>query len=123
MNVKLSAIALGITAATGIVVMGYSIFLTTRVNRRMDEVEIAGQRFAQAQGWAIGIFAAGLMMIFPPAMNALAYLANTVGAGSPDVAVRVAIVIGFVMVIVLQTLSTVAASVWWGRRLGGGHDI
>lgn len=113
-----AAIALGIAAATAIFVMGYSAFLAARVNRRLDEVEVAGQRFATTQGWTIGIFAAGLVMIFPPALNALADLANTFGAGSPDVAVRVAIVIGFVMVVILQTLGMVAASIWWGRRLG-----
>lgn len=116
------AITLGIAAAAGIFVMGYSIFLAMRLNRRLDEVEIAGQRFAQAQGWTIGIFAAGPVMVFPPAMNALAnlanILANTFGSGSPEVAVRVAIVIGFVMVVILQTLGTIVVSIWWGRRLG-----
>jgi hypothetical protein len=118
-----TAIALGIAAAVAVLVMGYSFFLTARATRRLDEVEIAGQRFAQAQGWTIGIFASGLAMVFPPAMNALAdlanYLANTLAGGSADVAVRAAIVIGFVMVVILQGLGMFAASIWWGRRLAG----
>ncbi len=112
------AIALWAAAATAIFVMGYAIFLSARVSRRLDEVEIAGKRFATAQGWVIGIFAAGLVMVFPPAINALADLAIGIGAGSPEKAVRVAIVIGFVMVTILQTLGIFAASAWWGRRLG-----
>jgi hypothetical protein len=109
---------MGITAAVAILVMGYSFFLSARVTRRLDEVEIAGQRFAQAQGWTIGIFAAGLTMVFPPAMNGLVDLANFIGAGSPDKAVRLGIVMGFMLVVILQTLGMVAASIWWGRRIG-----
>lgn len=113
------AFVLGVAAATSIFVMSYAIFLTARVTRHLDEVEIAGQRFAQANGWTIGMFAAGLVIVFPPAINALVDLANTIGAGSPDKAVRIAIVIGFMMVIILQTLGTLAAAFWWGRRTFG----
>lgn len=112
------AVVLGISAALAIFVMGYALFLSARATRRLDEVQIAGQRFAQAQGWTIGIFAAGLVMVFPPAMNALTDLANAIASGSPDKAVRLGIVIGFMMVTILQTLGILAVSVWWGRRMG-----
>ena len=111
-------IILWITAAAAIFVMGYSLVLAARVNRRLDEVEIAGQRFAQSQGWTIGMVAAVLVMVFPPAMDTLADLANTVAEGSPDRAVRLGIVIGFMMVVILQTLGIVAANIWFWRRLG-----
>ena len=113
------AISLGTTAAVAIFVMGYSFFLAARVNRRLDEVEIAGQRFAQAQGLTIGSFAAVLVMLFPPWMNALVDLANTIGAGSPDTAVKLGITIGFMLVVLLQTLGMAAVAIWWGRHLGG----
>lgn len=113
------AISLGISAAAAIFVMGYALFLAARVNRRLDEVEIAGQRFAQTKGMTIGMVAAVLVMMFPPAMNALVNLANTIGAGSPDKAIKLGIVIGFILVISLQTLSIVAVAIWWGRRLAG----
>lgn len=115
------AVVLGISAALAIFVMGYALFLSMRATRRLDEVQIAGQRFAQAQGWTIGIFAAGLVMVFPPAMNALADLATDVAAGSPDKAVRVGIAIGFMMVVILQTLGMFAVAGWWGRRTFGGR--
>lgn len=51
------AVALGIAAAASIFVMGYSFFLTARVNSRLDEVEIAGQRFANTKGMTIGTVA------------------------------------------------------------------
>jgi hypothetical protein len=107
-----------ISAAAAIFVMGYAVFLAARVNRRLDEVEIAGQRFATTQGWMIGCVAAVVVMLFPPALNALADLANAIAMGSPDKAVRLGIVIGFMMVVILQTLGVVAVSFWWGRRIG-----
>lgn len=113
------AIALGIAAAASIFVMGYSLFLTARVNRRLDEVEIAGQRFANTKGMTIGTVAAVLVMLFPPLMNVLVDLANTIGAGSPEKAIRLGITIGFMLVVILQLLGTVAVAIWWGRRLGG----
>lgn len=114
-----NAISLGISAAVTIFVMSYAIFLSTRVNRRLDEVEIAGQRFAQTKGMTIGWIAAGLVMIVPPAMNGLVELATTIGDGSPDRSVRVGFVIGVMLVILLQTLAMAAGSVWWGRQLRG----
>ena len=113
------AISLGIAAAFAIFVMGYSHFLAARVNRGLDEVEIAGQRFAQTQGMMIGPFAAVLVMIFPPAMNALVELAHTIAAGSPDKAVKLGITMGFMLVVLLQTVVMVAVSIWWGRRIVG----
>lgn len=107
--------------AWGIYVMGYSVFLAARVNRRFDEVQIAGQRFAQTKGMTIGTIAGALVMSFPPSMSALMDLANTVGAGSPDKAVRTGIGIGFMLVVVLQAVVMVAVSFWWERRVFGGR--
>jgi hypothetical protein len=114
-----AAIALGIAVAASIFLTGYGVLLAVRVGRRMDEVEFAGQRFASAQGCVIGFFAAVLVMAFPPAITALANLATSIGAGSQDEAVRVAITIGLMLVGVLQTLSIVAVYIWWQRRMGG----
>ena len=52
-----------IAVAIAIFATGYSIFVAERVNRRLDEVQIAGQRIAQTRGMTIGIFAAPLVMI------------------------------------------------------------
>jgi HAMP domain-containing protein len=111
-----------IGAACAIFVMGYSVFLAARVNRRLDEVQIAGQRFAQTKGMTIGIFAAVLVMIFPPSMNALVDLANTIAAGSPDKAVKYGIVVGYTLLMLLQGVGLVAVSIWWERRVFGGRE-
>ena len=112
------AIALSIAAAGSIFVMGYSAFLAARMNWRLDEVQIAGQRYAHTKGMMIGYFAAALVMLIPPLMNALVDLANTVAGGSPDKAVKLGIMIGFMLVVALQALSMTAVAIWWDRRLG-----
>ncbi|HEY7885461.1 MAG TPA: hypothetical protein VIC08_10985 [Cellvibrionaceae bacterium] len=111
-------LVLGLTAVASIFVMGYSVFLAARVNRRLDEVEIAGQRFANTKGMTIGTIAAALVIICPPLINALVGLANTMSTGSPEAAIKIGITIGFMLVVLLQTLGTIAVAIWWGRRLG-----
>jgi hypothetical protein len=112
-----------IAAVFAIYVMGYSAFVAARVNRRLDEVQIAGQRFATTHAMTIGTFAAVLVMIFPPAMNALVELANTLAstldAGSPDKAVKVGIVFGYTLLLLLQGAGVFAVSIWWERRIYG----
>ena len=115
-----------IAAVFGIYVMGYSAFLAARANRRLDEVQIAGQRFATTKAMTIGMFAAVLVMSFPPSVNALVDLANTLAntfhEGSPDKAVKVGIVIGFMLVVLLQVVGLFAVSLWWGRRIYGARS-
>ena len=115
-----------IAAVFGIYVMGYSAFLAARVNRRLDEVQIAGQRFATTKAMTIGACAAALVMAFPPSMNALVDLANTLAntldAGSPDKAVKVGIAFGFMLVVLLQGVGLFVVSIWWARRIYGGRS-
>ena len=66
----------------------------------------------------IGIFAAAVLMAFPPSMSALVDLANTVGEESPDKAVKVGIVFGYMLLALLQGLGLLVVSIWWERRLG-----
>lgn len=51
-------------------------------------------------------------------MNALVDLATAISAGSPDRAIKHGITIGVIMVVLLQTMGTIAVSIWWARRLG-----
>ena len=106
----------------GIYVLGYSAFAAAHFNRRQDEVQIAGQRFAATKAMGIGTFAGVLVMAFPPSMNALVDLANTLAntfdnAGSP---VRVGIGIGFILLTLLQLVSVFAVAMWWEVRTYGG---
>jgi hypothetical protein len=114
-----------IAAVFGIYAVGYSAFLVARANRRLDEVQIAGQRFATTKAMTIGTLAAVLVMVFPPSMSALVDLANTLAntldAGSPDKAVRLGIGFGFMLVVFLQGVSALAVGMWWGVRTYGGR--
>ncbi len=111
-----------IAFALFIFVTGYSIFVAERVNRRMDEVQIAGQRFAATKGMAFGAFAALGVMAFPPSMNALVDLANTLAntlhEGSREKAVHIGIGFGYMLLALMQFLGMFAGSIWWERRLG-----
>ena len=52
-----------------IFVMGYSLFMASMVlrwQRRLDEVQIASQGFANSYGWVWGGVAAGLLLMVPP---------------------------------------------------------
>jgi hypothetical protein len=120
LNQQNDAIELGVIAAFAILLMGYSIFLAERVNRRLDEVQIAGQRFATTKGMMIGTGVAALVMLL--SMDALVDLANTIGpalGSSPDKPVKLGIVFGYMLVVVFQLLGTIAVSIWWERRTYG----
>lgn len=114
-------VVFGVVGSASAFVLLYSFVLAERVNRRLDEVEIAGQRFAQTQGMTIGWAIAALVMLLPPSMNALVGLAQSLG-GSPENAVRLGIALGFMLVVVLQTLVMFAAGIWWARRVVGAQS-
>lgn len=119
------------TAVVVIFVLGYSHFLGKRESRRWDEVQRAGWGFASAHaGW--GYFATMLLLMVPPVMNWLVELVNAVveHAGhhrlSPDVAnhlaVQLAFWCGITLVMVMQALAHVVATVVWWRRMAGGEQ-
>lgn len=113
-----------VVALCGIFVMGYSIFLATHLNRRYDEVQIASQRFAMAKGLTIGTFVGMVVMVFPPSMNALADLVHTVAVArdAPEDDVRLGIFFGYLMLVILQFVGIVAASIWWWSGRLGSSD-
>ena len=106
-----------------IFVMGYTLFITYRQQRRLDEVQIASQGFANTRGWVGGAFATVLLLMLPPVTNWLIDLVNLQSTGSPDIpdrrAVRLAFIYGVCLVVAMQSLGVfVAAAIWW-RRMGG----
>lgn len=113
------AIEASVAVTFAVVLLTYCVLLAASVNRRLDEVQIAGQRIAHTQGVTIGLIVAVLVITFPPSMNALASLAETIADGSPEKAIKVGIAIGLVLVTLLQTLGVFAAAMWWERRVYG----
>jgi hypothetical protein len=103
--------------------MAYTTFITSRQQRRLDEVQIASQGFANANGLVYGAVATVLLLMLAPVRDWLVDLVNTQSTGSPDVsdrrAVGLAYVYGVSLVVAMQALiGLVAAAIWW-RRMGG----
>ena len=116
--------AAGVVAPVLVIfLMAYGVFLTYRQQRRLDEVQIASQRFAHTHGGLVATLVTVLLLTLPPVTNWLIDLANLSSTGSPDVfdrgAVRKAFIYGASLMVVMQTLGgLVAAALWW-RRMGG----
>ncbi|MBS0374700.1 MAG: hypothetical protein JSR73_08945 [Proteobacteria bacterium] len=112
---------------TGVVfLMGYSLYVTQRQQRRLDEVQVAMQGFANSRGWIWGGMATVLLLLVPPVMDGLVAFVNEFGTGSAGtttaLSVRLAFFFGVSLVMMVQALCvSVAAIVWW-RRMGGADD-
>ena len=98
-------------------------FVATRMERALDEVQLAGQRFAQAKGVAGGTFVTVLLLLPTPVVDWVTdnLILMTTGSGeTPEHdTVYVGMVFGMVLLIVMQTLGTVVANAIWNRRIGG----
>jgi hypothetical protein len=107
-------------------VMAYTTFMTSRQQRRLDEVQIASQGFANGKGLVWGATAAIVLLMLPPVNSWLVDLVNTQTTGSPDIADRRAVGLAYVygvsLVVALQAFAgLVAAAIWW-RRMGGMRE-
>ncbi|HEY9541787.1 MAG TPA: hypothetical protein VIR05_09140 [Luteimonas sp.] len=113
---------LALTAVASIFVMGYALFISHRLQRHLDEVQIASAGFASSRGWVWGGMATVLLLAMPPVTNGLIDLANKLSTGSPDMsdhgAVRLALFFGLILVVLMQLLAVILASAIWQRRMG-----
>lgn len=113
---------LALTAAGSIFVMGYALFISYRLQRQLDEVQIASQGFASSRGWVWGAMATMLLLMLPPVTNWLIDLANMLSTGSPDMsdrgAVRLGLYFGAILVVLIQLVAVILASAIWQRRMG-----
>ena len=115
-------LVLTLTAAASIFVMGYGHFITHRLQRHLDEVQIASQGFASSRGWVWGATATAVLLMLPPVTNRLIDIANMLSTGSPDTsdrgAVHVALFFGLMLLVLIQCAAVIVASVIWQRRMG-----
>jgi hypothetical protein len=118
-------VTLSITAAASIFVVVWGHFVATRMERALDEVQLAGQRFAQAKGAAGGTFVTVLLLLPTPLVdwvtdNLILRTTDPVLGETPDRhTLYMAILFGFMLLIVMQALGTVVANAIWNRRIGG----
>ncbi len=115
------ALSFTVTAVAAVFVMGYSVYIASRMQRRMDEVEVAGQGFATRYGWTWGGIATMVLLMIPPLMDGLVNLVNLQATGSAETlsrrAVRLAFVYGACLVVLVQLVCVMVASLVWGRRM------
>ena len=115
-------VTLCITAAASIFVVVWGRFVATRMERDLDEVQLAGQRFAQARGAAGGTFVTVLLLLPTPLVDWVTdnlILMTTGSGGTPERnTVYLGMVFGMVLLLVMQTLGTVVANAIWNRRMG-----
>ena len=116
-------VTLSITAAASIFVVVWARFIATRMERSLDEVQLAGQRFAQAKGAAAGTIVTALLLLPTPVVDWVTdnlILMTTDSGKTPERdTVYVGMVFGMVLLMVMQTLGTVVANAIWNRRIGG----
>lgn len=117
---------LALTAAVSIFVMGYSLFVSHRLQRQLDEVQIASQGFASTRGWVWGPTATVMLLMLPPVTNRVIDLANVLSTGTPDMsdrgAVHLALYFGLILVVLMQLAAVMLASAIWQRRMGGTRE-
>ncbi len=119
---------LALTAALSIAVMGYALIVSRKLHQHLDEVQIAGQGFASSRGWGWGALATCLLLQVSPVADRLVDLANLLSTGSADTsdrgAVHVALAFGLMLVVLMQLVAVIVASVIWQRRMGdiGGRS-
>ena len=121
------AVTLSITSAAGVFVMLWGGFVATRMERDLDEVQLAGQRFAEAKGAAGGILVTFLLLLPTPVVDWVAdnLLLMTTGSGeTPERdTVYFGMMFGMVLLIVMQALGTVVTNAIWNRRIGGKREM
>lgn len=112
-------VTLSITAAASIFVVVWGRFVATRMERDLDEVQLAGQRFAQAKGAAGGTVVTLLLLLPTPVVDWVTDKLILMTTGLERDTVYVGMVFGMVLLIVMQALGTVVANAIWNRRIGG----
>jgi membrane protein YdbS with pleckstrin-like domain len=120
-----STFVLVLSAVFAIFVIGYTSFITRRMQRTLDEVQIASQGFASFRGYVWGACTTVLLLMLPPVTNCLIDLADVMASGAPDmttrhrVAVLLGLNFGLMLVVLMQMVCMIVASAIWQRRMGG----
>lgn len=118
-------VALAITAAASIFVVVWGRFVAARMERDLDEVELAGQRFAHARGAAGGTLVTVLLLLPTPLVlwvaDKIVLMTTGLGEAIERNTVYAGMVFGMVLLLVMQALGTVVANAIWNRRLGGNE--
>jgi hypothetical protein len=119
------AVTQSLRAAFTILVLAYALVMARQEVRRWDEVQRAGAGFANSNGWVWGGFATLVLFGVPPVINGVVdALMKLPLAGSTDthLAMRLGLTFGAALVMVMQALAIVIASIIWRRRMRGSGE-
>jgi hypothetical protein len=118
-------VTLSITAAASVFVLVWGHFVAMRMERALDEVQIAGQRFAQAKGAAAGTLVTLLLLLPTPVVDWVTDNLIRITTGSGETPERntvyVGMVFGMLLLIAMQSLGTVVANAIWNHRISGNE--
>ncbi len=111
-----------VTVALALFVMAWAVFVSTRVEHGLDEVQQAGNRFGVRYGTTAGSFAFALLLMLPPFRDAATAFVIEFGNPGPGMTVDRSVVVfamalGFMGVCVLQMIGMVVMSaIWWKMK-------
>jgi hypothetical protein len=114
-------VVLLLAATLSVSVMAYGFYLSAGIHHGMDEVQRAKASFGAKWGPEIGYIAFVLLALFPPFQAFITSLVNDFAADPGEEVDRTVVVftmmMGFMTVMLLQSLGRVVMStLWWARR-------
>ena len=116
------AVIRSITVVLALFVMAWAIFVSTRVERGLDEVQQAGSRFGVRYGTTAGSFAFALLLMLPPFREFATAFVIEYGNPGPGMTVDRSVVVfammmGFMGVSLLQMIGMIVMSaIWWKMK-------
>lgn len=111
-----STVTLLAAATAAIFVMGYSLYLSVRCQRDLDEVQAAGGTFAARWGMTIGPMVFVTFLLLPPFLDLMtAIIGDAAGVAANRKVVTLSMTFGFGAVVILQTLAMVIINIFWWR--------
>jgi cellobiose-specific phosphotransferase system component IIC len=116
------AFLMPITIASSLFVMAWAIFLSTRVEHGLDEVQQASQRFGMRYGMTAGSMAFAVLLMLPPFKDFATAFVIQFGKPGPGMTVDRSVVVfamalGFMGVSLLQIIGTIVmTTIWWKTR-------
>ena len=116
------AVVRSITVASSVFVMAWAIFVSTRVERGLDEVQQASNRFGVRYGMTAGSFAFALLLMLPPFKDFATAFVIEFGNPGPGMTVDRSVVVfamalGFIGVSLLQLIGMIVmTAIWWKAK-------
>ncbi len=114
-------VVLTITGILALAVVAWSVVFAVVINRNLDEVQRAGERFALQWGVLAGGALVVALLVFPPFQSLVIASANRLGSGTPTTpdreSVLLAYTFGVISLVLAQALGAIIARLIWSWRM------